>query len=385
MKSSIIIIYFLFNYVLLSQTPKIYEDFKIPTYDYLELRLYSQDFLNMLKVNDYMEINTNVGGGFNYVNQSREMFINLQANSHYNSKYIKDSINNFNFSNDATFSINKYLTDNYKGFNVGFTISPNQSSTDQETHWRLPITIGAGFGRVTYARPIAWAIAILRELDIEPTDEKVNKIADILYKSSTNYYSYTYKNDAGIYIYKDLNAVTGKPEMQSKLEQILSYPYQISPRWVGYQISVGLSKTFVDKKSSPGKYESYVITGYYTLPIGYDMQLYSTASFSKDINIGYSKLTGNLSLTYDHTYLWTSSFTMNYNRYFYSYNLNNYYTVDFFLKSNYYILNRLSLYGSLRFRYEELEYPGFIVKPNNEPTRISRMTQFSIGASYWVL
>jgi hypothetical protein len=306
------------------------------------------------------------------------------------------------FSNTLKVSYQHYFTNQYKGLfgfaDVGLLFESRSDSLllpngdYKKSMTSLPVTIGAGYGRVTGVKAVAQAMAIGNELGLKLTDDQIIKIADAIDRYLDGTFTKVHKDNAEIEFYGELALITGKPEHTSKINQILnSTVYKIIDRWAGWQVKVGYANVFGDGGTIKVAREDYSLKGSvaasfeYAQPISFDKQFYGSVLYMKSLE---DKAKVNpvdvlaiyASFAMEHTYKWASSLTASYESYTFNVGdaLSSY---EIKARTDYYFINKLSAYGSLSFSKNEALRNGVSIFA----TGVKDGTiDFKLGFRYWV-
>ena len=363
---------------LVAQDASVFTQFKIPTFEYKQLYVEGQDFLNYMSQGDVSDFNMNLDGYFNYRNQSPMMTywvgdnLSYVSNSHDNGTVKTDVSVMENYLN---FGARKWLMDDAKGvFAFGNGTLNYSKTTDVDAVKSLPLTLGAGYGRVTEEYAVAQAIVVLKELGADVSNENILKLADIIAKSNSGYYSVQFKDDANIEYYKDIASVTGKADDAIKVQRILGGGiYQTTNRANGWWGMVSFSNTFMTDLD-PAPKGSVILGGEYAMPMDLDKQFRAWAWYNNSLEDAPKVNTFTLCALFsiDHNYLWASKAEFNYTQYMPDPGDGK---SDWTLgvESNYYVLNQMSAYGRLAFSNLEGSTGNKDMK-----------TEFKVGARYYI-
>lgn len=365
---------------LVAQDAAVFTQFKIPTYEYKQLYVEGQDFLNYKSQGDVSNLNMNLGGHFDWRNQSPMMtywmsnHLSYMSNSSDNGTVKNDSST---IANTLTFGARKWLMDDARGvFAFGEGTLNYSKKNDVDAVKSLPLTLGAGYGRVTEERAVAQAVVVLKELGADVSNENILKLAEILRKNSDGYYSKTFKDDANIEYYKDIATVTGKPEDAIKVGRILGGGiYQTSTRWNGWWGMASFSNEFMTDKD-PAPKGSVIIGGEYAMPMDLDKQFKAWAWYNnslEDAPLNELKLGALFSL--DHNYLWASTAAFDFTQKMPDVG-DAYSDWSLSVESNYYVLNQMSAYGRLAF--------STLNSAVDSHKDADMKTEFKVGARYYI-
>ncbi|MBS4029565.1 MAG: hypothetical protein KGZ58_13130 [Ignavibacteriales bacterium] len=339
-----------------AQDASVFEQYKIPTYEYKYLDVYGTDFLHYVSQAGNSRMYMNFGGNFSYVNQSPMMSWGIMDNLNYNSDSKGSPTGDATSTMTNTLQANarKYIMDDEpRGvFAYGTAGLAYSKTTDVDATKMLPLEVGAGYGRVTEERSVAQAIVVLKELGADASNENVLKLADIISKSNSGYYANMYKDDAAIMYYKDIASVTGKAEDAVKVQRILGGGiYQISTRWFGWAVMGGYRNP--DMVADPSNSGGIRLGGQYAMPMDMDKQFFGWAWYSMDLNDNpVNNFNLGASFSIDHTYLWASMAKFEFTQYMPDIGDSK---ADWSLsaRSDYFVLNQMSLYGQLEMANRE--------------------------------
>jgi hypothetical protein len=338
-----------------AQDASVFQQYKMPTFEYKYLDVYGTDFLHYISKDAAGDsrMYMNFGGNFLYRNQSPMMTYYLNDNLNYKSDSKGSSTGDATstMKNTLGFGAKKWIMDDKPKGLYGFADGSltYSKTTDIDATKMLPLNIGAGYGRVTEERTVAQAIVILNELGADASNENILKLADIIAKNAGGYYERMYKDDAAIMFYKDVAGVTGKAEDALKVQRIISGGIYLknTTRANGWLAEAGYSHPdlLADSSNSGG----IKIGGEYAKPMDLDKQFRAWAWYSKDLNTApTNKFTLGASFSIDHNYLWTSNAKLDFTNFMPDVGDG---WSDWSLKcrSDYFILNQMSAYGELSF------------------------------------
>ncbi len=301
--------------LIFAQDASIYDDFRIPTYDYRTLQVRGNNLLDWYSHNDTdSHFNFGLGGDYYMMNQSPEFTWAVYDNLYFQNTSA-DNLNN----GDAFTEIDEVLGGSVEKYFMGY-FGPHafadgvfdyysHSEADDPVH-DLTLNLGAGYGRITYAKPVAQAVAIAEELGGGLSNDKILKIADII--DSYSLYLARDKDDAYINYINDIAKVAGKPEGAMKIQQILSSAvYKMANRYVGWRARVSYMNRFMISPDLPAGVDDpkgmLVIRADYAKPMGLDRQLWAWFEYdnSLETDADPNMLIG-FRATRDHNYLWSS-------------------------------------------------------------------------------
>jgi hypothetical protein len=212
------------------------------------------------------------------------------------------------------FEVNKYFGGSHGIFgfadgNLSMNGGPDWEGIDDTGD--LGLTVGAGYGRIISARPLAMAAKVAGVLGGDISNDAILEMADII--SKYEWYEQTYKDDKDVELFNDLAAASGDPANLAKIQQIIdSSVYRVTDRNIGWYVRAGMWNNYMRAEGDEGKGNMAVEAGY-AKPMGTDRQ----ASASFEYNKGMSDGAGNsmelgLDYTMDHTYTWYTSAGFNY-------------------------------------------------------------------------
>jgi len=361
-----------------AQDVSVYDNYKIPTFESKTLYVQGQDFLNYKSQGSNNRMLMNLGGNLDWRNQSPMMTYYVKDNLSYtsDSKGSPSGDATSTMANHLWFGGKKWMMDDAKGV-FAFVDGDLQYSktTDFDATKSLPLTLGAGYGRVTEAKPVAQAIVILKELGADASNDNVLKLADVIAKWNAGYYIAMYKDDAAIEYYKAIAGVTGKGEDAIKVGRILvGAPYQIADRWVGWWGQIGYSNDVMADPSTSGNIK---LGGQYAMPMDLDKQFYAWAWYNMDLNDNpINNFNLGASYSIDHSYLWSSIAKFDFTSYMpdkgdgvSDWSLS--------IESDYWVINQLSAYGKLSMMKDEFHHIG-------AANAKDATTEFKLGARYYI-
>ena len=293
---------------LFAVDPSIYNEYQIGTFKYHTLGIYGQDFLNWYKMGDDKHTYINIGAMYDYYNQSPDMTLYAYEGLSFDSRKDGEADAVSYTMNMTMVGAEKY----FGGYNGGHVFGDllfdyyNYSEADDPMH-DLWLRIGAGYGRITNAMPLAQAIAIAQEMCGSADRDVVLKIADIIERWPE--YATIYVDDAEIMFYNDIAAACGKPEGAMKARQVYRSPvYNISPRYVGWYLRAFYKNRFmISPELDEDPKGMFAVRGEYAKPIGLQGQVIAWAEYDHsleedadaDMEFGFRG-------TYDHDYTWAS-------------------------------------------------------------------------------
>ena len=402
-----------------AQNTSLFDSYKIPRISFQALDLYGNDLLNLHNVS-YNDDGSEENSFSMNLNLSHKMILQSPMFSNRITTYMRLNYNKTTTSGsvfpsrlDETIngsirvtSLNNWYLDNEKGMFLFFdpdvyiynnrnTIKKNDSKQSL-----FSTSFGVGYGRVINVRYVVQAYIIADELECSLSDEKLHQLAELIEKREEGEYSAKYKEDHEINFYKDVASITGKPEYESKIRQILySNLYQTSMRETGWLVKLGTRYTYNERNDFyanpvfPNAHNE-IINGAdlfssfsYSLPIGFNKQFSASAEYSLNLDDGRSrmpKLLLSADFSIDHNYLWSSQLSVFYNTAFAigEENMNNYGAL---IRTDLVLLNRLSVnaavqYSNTRF-FSTWQYDW---NPLTERCDKQKNFGFSIGFNYHI-
>ena len=145
-----------------------------------------------------------------------------------------------------------YVLNNYRGLFLYADPAFNYNyNFEQKVNTHLiELSLGVGYGRIIGVKNVVQAYIIAKEIGADLSDDILLKIATTIEKYNNGFYYAKFRDDADIEFYKDIAALTNKPEKALKIEQILSSSlYKTSERFVGWQIKGGVNFTYLDQQN----------------------------------------------------------------------------------------------------------------------------------------
>lgn len=355
---------------------------------FANLNLYHSLFLQSpMSVN---KIKTDISFYYNKIKNSyrfspselREIIQGSVRIKSYNSWYLNNEKGIFLFADPGL-----YILDNKN------TLNKNESKQSS-----ISTSLGIGYGRITNVRTVVQAYIIADELGCNLSDEKLLKLAEIIERKTSGEYNALYKDDEDIHFYKDLSSITGKPENESKIRQILnSSLYQTSMRETGWQTKLGMRYTYYEQnnfwadilmpytRNTIVKGTDLFSSFTYSLPVGFNKQFSASAEYSLNLNDDWGrmpKLLLSAFFSIDHNYLWSSKISAFYNTAFLKEggDLNNY---GVSLGSNLVLLNKLSTHATIQYSNNQFSSDSL---PDWNPVIASAWMQkdfsISVGLNY---
>jgi hypothetical protein len=411
----------LFTCCTYAQSRSLFDLYKIPRISFHQINLSGDNLLN-LNNTSYAD------GGAEY--NSLSVYLNLSHIYFFQSPQSKNNIGTYvDFHYSKTKSVNNpdpavinesiygavrvsssnswYISDE-KGMFLFFdpklyALNNRNTITKKDEKRRgVSASIGTGLGRIVCIKEIVQARMIADELKCSLSDDALLKLAGIIEKRDNGEYYAKYKDDYEIYFYKDIAEITGHPEYESKIRQILySGVYKTSMRERGWEAKLGLrngyyeinnfwpgtgSMAFTDRQITKGTdlFSSFS----YALPIDYNEQFSASAEYSLNLNDKWGRmplllLSANFSI--DHSYLWCSQLSAIYNIGFAKErdNLENYGVA---LQSSYSLFNRLAV--TVKIQYSCAEYSNWMMDvwtPSINDITKQKEFHITIGFAYHIL
>jgi hypothetical protein len=387
------------------------ESYKIPTISFFRMEIYGQDFLNFRTTNFPEQggkdesFSARFGLSEQSLNQSPMSTRKTNASLNYNYdkvSYVSDYSNRSNETSTGQISIkikNDWYLNNERGFSIfaepGLMYAYNFSEKVNQN--LIEATFGGGYGRIIQVQNVVQAYLISDELGYQFSDDKLLQLAEIIEKNNKGYYYSKFKDNSEIEFFKDIAAITGKPENEAKLRQIMfSTLYKTSTRSIGWHYKLGINYLHRNiTHTNYGYYFSYpegenadtdLFTSFtYALPLDLNKQLTMSVDYSKNLDdeagrmpkLGLSAL-----FSIDHSYTWSSSI----NAY---YKLatpkegDNLVNLGVILKTDLVLLNKFSVYST--FSYTKLqygEYTNFNWSGFVNVTSMREFIEFNLGFKY---
>ncbi len=403
------------NFPVFSQSTKLFDDYKIPTYSFNTLQLASQDFLKYLKVKsdeihqDDESINVNFNLYDRFVRQSPfytgisevklNYFYNMEKRNEFYSNYPKESTYKERKDERSQMffyinSMNDFYINNERGIFLSgnFSWSYNYYTPMKNFITETGITVGGGYGRIVGLRSVVQAYIISKETGSNLSDSDIQKLSEIIEKWSNGYYS-KYKDNSDIEFYKDIISITQKPEQITKIQQILnSQIYKTAERMDGMKVNATLGYANIGGDnfffSEARDLVNISLKAEYAKPIGFDKQAYVSAEYSKNLDdkensVPRLKLSGRFSI--DHNLTWSSSLNVEYTT-AYLKNTSNRANFKAGFSTNFTIINALTAYGTVsyvkqQFHDSQIYNSGGALTISPE----SEWTELHLGLRYYIL
>lgn len=371
-----------------AQSQSLFDSYKIPRISFHRLDLSGDNLLNLNNTSygdggsEYNSLSVYLNLSHNYFFQSPQSKNNISTNLSFNYSKTKSAnslypavINESIYGSIIVNSSNSWYTLGEKGVFLFFdpklyaTNDRNTITKDDEKCRGVSASLGAGLGRIVSVKEIVQARMIADELKFNLSDDDLLKLAEIIERKGNGEYYAKYKDDADIYFYKDIASITGHPEFESKISQILySGVYKTLMRDKGWEARLGLrngyyevnnfrpgtaSLAFVDRQITKGTdlFSSFR----YALPVDYNKQFSASAEYSLNLNDKWNRMpllliSANFSI--DHSYLWSSQLSAFYNIGF-AKERDNRENYGLALQSSYTLFNRLAVTAKIQYSYAE--------------------------------
>jgi len=283
------------NYIVLSIlclsfifTQNVYDSYDIPEYEYRTFQLNGDELLNIRTAEDYTKTTLNIGSNYMSMYQSPGYNLSYGMNFVYDSMSEDDDGDKTDVSDwmmNLPFSTDKYFSDNKGTFAFvegNLSMWGGDTYEDVDDTSDLPLTIGAGYGRIVSAKPIAQAYAIADALDIEADDSTILAIAAVI--GSADSYESIYKDDATQQYYNDLAEASGVSGSAMQIQKVLTSPaYNVSDRFTGWDIRAGITNNYMQCDDCEDK-GSMTLEANYAMPIDMDSQLTVSFGYNMDLN-----------------------------------------------------------------------------------------------------
>lgn len=410
----------LFTCCYYAQSPSLFDSYKIPHISFHRLDLSGDNLLNMNN-SSYGDDGSEYNSLSAYLDLSHIYFFQSPLSKNKISTYL-----NFGYSKTKTITspnpakINEnirsaitiiasnscYISGEKRMFlfldpQVYICNDRNTITKNDNKYRGVSAELGAGYGRIVNVKNVVQARIIDDELKCNLSDEALLKLAEIIERRENEEYYAKYKDDYETYFYKDIASITGHPEFESKIRQILySCIYKTSMRETGWEAKFGMRYTYYESNyfhsDSIWSYTNHNLTKgtdlftsfSYALPVDYNKQLSASAEYSINLNDEWMRMPQLLLSTFfsiDHSYLWSSQLSAFYNIGFAKGrdNLGHYGMV---IKSSYTLFNRLA--ATAQMQYSFLEFHNYML-PVWNPVLLeipkTKELDFSIGFTYHIL
>jgi len=397
------------------QNSSLFNSYKVPKISINTLELEGNNLLNFLSNtynhgntnHDELRVNLNLLHTFLFQSTMSENFIYTNGWFNYSKTTLsqESAPNSINERINASITVNSsnsWYLNNEKGMflflNPFLYINDNRNTytKDEDKQHTYSGTFGLGMGRIVNVRSVAQAYIISDELKCNLSDEKLIRLAEIIEKADNLEYYYNFKENAEIEMFKEIDALTGKPESESKIRQIFnSAIYQTSIRRIGWRTKLGSRFTYSEQyfyyaNINPG-YNQIVrgtdlfASADYALPIGFDKQVMASAEYSINLNDGFERMP-QLKLMaefmIDHSYLWASQLDISYNLAF-AKQQDDSRNLWISLRTNLVLINKLT--ASARVEYNDSQYTSAYLQgwnPNILNWPSEKSFSFILGLNY---
>lgn len=349
--------------------PQLYDSYDIPTFEYRSFRVSGDDLMSWSKQGDDSNTSIDLGGDYSYISQSPEFSLGYGGEFSYDSETIGENDPTGGWNLGVPFEVNKYFGDSHGIFgfadgNLSMNGGPNWEAGNMYGHdpddtGDLNLTVGAGYGRVISAKPVAQAAAMAGELGGNISNDAILAMAGIISKWNSGWYHQTYKDDATVQYYNDLANAAGNSGAAMQIQQIAtSSVYQISDRSIGWFVRAGMWNNYMRAEGDEGKGNMAVEAGY-AKPMGTDRQVSASFEYDKGMSDGAgNSMTLGLAYTMDHTYTWATSAGFEYNSSVASEDADAVNTMGLGVSTTKAILNKFSVTGSFNYQKVGEADPG---------------------------
>tara|TARA_B100000945_G_scaffold275833_1_gene240086 strand:+ start:724 stop:2082 length:1359 start_codon:yes stop_codon:yes gene_type:complete len=262
------------------------DQYDIPEYEYRTLQLNGDDLLFYQSADGNDSLSMSLGADFMSTFQSPGYNLSYGLTFAFESNSAQGDTTNWMIN--APFSVDKYFTDNKGifGFADGsFVMEGGDKYSDgfsEDDASDLNLTIGAGYGRIVSAKPVAQAYAIADALGIDSDDDTILAIAEVIGAASS--YGSIYKDDATQQYYNDLAEAAGVDGSAMQIQKVLTSPaYNVSDRFTGCDVRVGITNNYMqaDGEEDAGY---MMMEANYAMPMGMDSQLMANFGYTMDLN-----------------------------------------------------------------------------------------------------
>jgi len=270
------------------------DQYDIPEYKYKTFQLSGNDLFNTFSNGDETTTTINMGATYMSTSQSPARNCMYGLSFDYNSdsysgtdEYTGDDVDTetSDWTMTAPFAFDQYLNDTKGmfGFAEGsFGTFGGDAADGIDDTSDLFLTIGAGYGRVISARPVAQAYAIADALGIDADDDTIIAIASVI--GSAESYESIYKDDAIQQYYNDLAEAAGVDGSAMQIQKVLTSPaYNVSDRFTGWDVRAGITNNYMqcDDCEDAGY---MMMEANYAMPMGMDSQLMVSFGYTMDLN-----------------------------------------------------------------------------------------------------
>lgn len=398
-----------------SQSSRLFDNYKIPSYSYNSLTITGWDFLTYVKykVNDGNIDNDRFNLSFDLKDQfvkqtpmysgtaSARLYYNYDVSNSFQKLYSgnmpinieqKDEYSETQFYGTLQ---NDFYISNPKGFFIygnlnGYYTNSTPSKRSQSI---IELQPGVGYGRIVKLKPVVQAYILGKEIGSDLSDMEIEKLTEKIEMYNNGYYTGRYKDNSEIEFYKDITEVTKKPEQVTKIQQVVnSALYPTAERMSGWCLRGGAVVT-----ERGGQLENYGdskhlsdlnVKAEYALPWGFDKQLYLSAGYSKNLDnekgrAPKASVLGRFSI--DHNYTWSSTLNLYYDSIFPS-NEGDKSNIGIDLTTRLVILNSLAVTGSViyqKVKYNDLDFMEG--RPFYSNSLKTERTAIHLGLTYYIL
>ena len=317
MKKSIPLLFILLLFILSSfcfaLDSSIWYKFPVPEYSYSQAYITAPDILEWKIYEDYSEVLLKPGLSFNLFSQTE----NFKCSHHgdllgiwYRQKDDTDKNTIIDWK-EVHFNYDIEIERYFSVLNLWGSGNLMMKATDNfECQTGLTMDIGSGLGRIVSCVPVADAIRLAHELDINADDKAILDIAAILGEKSK--YQHEYKDTWPEVFYQEIAQMIGLPEMGLKVRRILSSKiYQAVQRSRGWELRLGYGNVFfTGTEPQPKGYITIVLD--YELPWGLNKQFSLILDYDKNLEDESSVFSGNVHFGLDHSLAWVSYIDLGY-------------------------------------------------------------------------
>jgi len=323
MKKLIMTAIFMLSSFVLSQG--VYDQFDIPEFQSQSFSVSGDDLFRMWSKGDASETDINVGANYDSKSQRPGFNLGYGLNFDYDSNSDGDNSSS-EWTMGAPFNAAQYFGGTRGAFGfadgelkmAGGDVYPEWANEDDSGD--LNLTIGAGYGRIIDATPIAQAYAIADALGVGTDDATLLAIAGVVGKYQEDdegmligFYASEYKTDAEVQFYNDVAAAAGAPDGAMMVQKVMTSPiYNISSRSTGYWVRAGHSNNYMRGDGDEDKGD-FSLEAAYAMPMDVNAQFTAGFGYHMDMNEG-GGTSMSLEAVYsmDHSYLWQSEASFTY-------------------------------------------------------------------------
>lgn len=270
----------------------VFDQYDIPEYEYSTFQLNGNDLFFFQDAGDGSVTQINLGSDYKSMYQSPGYNLSYGLTFTFDSQSISydddddgDDTDVSDWMMSLPFSTDKYFNDNKGVFafvDGNLSMWGGDSYDEIDDTGDLPLTIGAGYGRIISAKPIAQAYAIADALGIDADDSTVLAIAAVI--GSAGSYESTYKDDATQQYYNDLAEAAGVDGSAMQIQKVLTSPaYNVSDRFTGWDVRAGITNNYMqcDDCEDAGY---MMMEANYAMPMDMDSQLMVSFGYTMDLN-----------------------------------------------------------------------------------------------------